>query len=536
MHIDTFHRRTAALLTVVLFSLASRVLAADALLAGSRLTLTTDRVRITSTDPAIGLGGGAGSADDPTLHGGSLRVLSIAGDVFDSTYELPASGWRAVRRRGLVIGWTYRSTGSIRSVRVRAGNTIRVRGRGGLGHTLGTNPDPVRVILTLGAQQQCLRFGGTPSFTTNRSYHATDSTAPDVCPLPLDRDDRWLCRPGITPNHCLDHDLTATVVHPDLSTTVEPHAGAEDQPFDCFYVYPTVDLSAAVGNHENVTDPAYVALTLDPLLSQAARFNGTCRLFAPHYRQTTFATLQSPNAAFYQDLAYRDVLDAWRLYLKQYNGGRNVVIMGHSQGVFMLTRLLQEEIDPSPALRSKLIVALLVGGNVGVPQGEIVGGSFQHLPLCTSVDETGCVIAYHSFAADMPPVGTANAFFVDPALDVACTNPAALGGGSADGAFAGSYFGLHPSQPLFDVVADGGATTPFLLYENFYSGRCVKDATNHSYLAIDATPAPGDLRTDPVLYASPALSPALLGLHVLDYSWPMRELLDLVAAKAAAMP
>jgi hypothetical protein len=64
----------------------------------------------------------------------------------------------------------------------------------------------------------------------------------------------------------------------------------------------------------------------------------------------------------------------------------------------------------------------------------------------------------------------------------------------------------------------------------------VKDATNHSYLAIAASPAMGDARQDPVLYGSPALSPALLGLHILDYSWPMGELLALVREKAAAMP
>jgi alpha-beta hydrolase superfamily lysophospholipase len=64
------------------------------------------------------------------------------------------------------------------------------------------------------------------------------------------------------------------------------------------------------------------------------------------------------------------VLDAWRIYLKYQNAGHNVVIMGHSQGTFMTSRLMQSDFDSSPALRSRLIGALLIGGNVGVPQAR----------------------------------------------------------------------------------------------------------------------------------------------------------------------
>src|SRR5262249_56494314 len=90
-----------------------------------------------------------------------------------------------------------------------------------------------------------------------------------------------------------------------------------------------------IGTHPDVTAPGYVALPLDPLLSQAARLNGTCRLFAPHYRQITFGTFASPDSAHFLDLAYRDVLDAWRLYLKNDNGGRNAVILGASQSTLL---------------------------------------------------------------------------------------------------------------------------------------------------------------------------------------------------------
>jgi hypothetical protein len=297
-----------------------------------------------------------------------------------------------------------------------------------------------------------------------------------------------------------------------------------------------VDLTGPVGNHLDVTDPAYVALTLDPLLSQAARFNGLCRIFAPHYRQITFGTFGTPNQAQYLDIAYRDVIDAWRLYLKYQNAGHNVVVMGHSQGTFMTTRLLKEEFDPSAALRSQLIVSLLIGGSVTVPQGGTIGGTFQNIPLCESDAQTGCVIAYRSYAAGFPPTNNSNNMG-GPTMDVACTNPAALGQGSAAGAFIGTYFPTHSNDPLFQVAPPPpGITTAFVKFPNFYSGKCVKDSTNHSYLQVSVTPGPGDLRTNPIPFNAGILSPALLGTHILDYNWTTENMLDLVATKAAAMP
>ena len=41
-------------------------------------------------------------------------------------------------------------------------------------------------------------------------------------------------------------------------------------------------------------------------------------------------------------LAYNDVLDAWNYYLKNDNGGRGVVLVGHSQGSGVLTQLITQ--------------------------------------------------------------------------------------------------------------------------------------------------------------------------------------------------
>lgn len=524
--------RTFAAALLAVAAAAGQAWGADAVLSGDKLVLTASRLMLLSRDTTVGIGAGEGSADDPVVNGGSLRVVSIEGDVFDTVYPLPAADWRYVRTGGTTTGYAYRGTGLVRSVRLLSGNRLKIRGRGALGHTLGTDPAPVRVVLTLGAQQYCLSFGGTISATPNRRFRAEDAPAPDACPMPYPDDKAWACRPGMANNQCFVHDLDATDIAPDLTETLQPHVGNETQPYDCFYVYPTVDLSAAPANHTNYLGMTYQLFVLDPLLSQAAPFTDRCRVFAPHYRQVTLGTFGSPNAAQLHDFAYRDVIDAWRLYLKYHNGGRNVVIMGHSQGTMMLTRLVSEEVDPDPVLRSRLITALLIGFDVAVPPGQVIGGTFQNLPLCTTAAETGCVIAYRTYEENHAPVGGSNDV-TGPGLDNACTNPAALGGGEA---YVDAFFPTTVNNALFMVGSNPGITTRFARLQDFYAGECVLDDTGHSYLEIRLRPQPGDQRTNPINFDHLTLNPAGLGTHILDYAFPLGELKSLVATKAAAMP
>lgn len=127
------------------------------------------------------LSAGNASGDDPVQHGGTLRVVStVAG--FDTTYSLPASGWKYVGKPGAGKGYRFTGGQTIKSVIVKPGKLARAIGAGGgLGHTLETNPDPVAVVLALGAQSYCGRFGGTPQFTDGAKYVATNAPAPNRC-------------------------------------------------------------------------------------------------------------------------------------------------------------------------------------------------------------------------------------------------------------------------------------------------------------------------------------------------------------------
>ncbi len=52
----------------------------------------------------------------------------------------------------------------------------------------------------------------------------------------------WLCRPDLATDQCFVNDLTATAVQPDNTLLVEPIPAVVRPDYDCFYVYPTVDL------------------------------------------------------------------------------------------------------------------------------------------------------------------------------------------------------------------------------------------------------------------------------------------------------
>ena len=163
------------------------------------------------------------------------------------------------------------------------------------------------------------------------------------------------------------------------------HAEGDQAPkIDCFYVYPTV----------SDQETPFATLSIDPelrsiALYQAARYSQRCRVFAPVYRQATVAGLGGARGTSAEaERAYTDVRSAWRTYLRKYNKGRGVVIMGHSQGTFVLRRMVREEVDPKPKVRRKLVSAILLGGNVTVRKGKDVGGDFKHIRACRSKRQT----------------------------------------------------------------------------------------------------------------------------------------------------
>ncbi len=53
-----------------------------------------------------------------------------------------------------------------------------------------------------------------------------------------------------------------------------------------------------------------------------------------------------------------------------------MVFSGHSQGAFLLERLIADQLRKDPAFRNYLVLAILAGENVLVPPGRLEGGTF----------------------------------------------------------------------------------------------------------------------------------------------------------------
>jgi hypothetical protein len=239
---------------------------------------------------------------------------------------------------------------------------------------------------------------------------------------------KWLCKPGLKNDPCVA-DLTTTVLHTDGTRTTEHRKNAKKAAVDCFYVYPTVSDQKTINANRKI-DPELTAIAD----YQAARFSQVCNVWAPVYRQLTLKAIGGKVPASARVKAYRSARAAWRDYITNHNHGRGFILIGHSQGSFVLRQLIAQEIDNKPALRHRMVSALLLGGNVLVPKGKRVGGDFQHVGACREPREVSCVVAYSMFG-DTPPD---NALFGRVAkgtknrskLKVMCTNPTALRGGT----------------------------------------------------------------------------------------------------------
>lgn len=347
----------------------------------------------------------------------------------------------------------------------------------------------------------------------------------------------WLCRPDR--DDVCDRGLDTTVVFGNGRTRVERWRPGRAPRIDCFYVYPTISTDLA-GNSDLVpgTDQELYVVQ-----QQAARLGSVCRVFAPVYRQVTLTALLGAIAGGggpigSRTLAYADVLDAWRHYVANDNHGRGVLLIGHSQGAGLLAQLVRDEIDRQPALRSRLVSAMLLGSAVQVPVGRDVGADLVEIPLCRSRRQVGCVISYASFRATVPP--PPNSRFGgarQPGWQAACTNPAALSGGRGTlhpylPTLGRSLPGATPPAPPAWVDASRGVeiATPFVTTPRLVEAECAERA-GFSYLAITVNSNPADPRIDDVRGAD--ITPDW-GLHLVDVSLAMGDLLRIAKAQTGA--
>lgn len=354
-------------------------------------------------------------------------------------------------------------------------------------------------------------------------------------------DDTWLCLPGRT-DPCTGPLQTVELRGSGYAATNTSRPAANPRA-DCFYVYPTVSAEPTMNSDMEPGPPEQGAAR-----SQAARFNDVCRVYAPMYRQITgmglATSLTGGNIGPQIEIAYADVRAAFRQFRQRRAPGRPFLLIGHSQGSIHLLRLLQEEIEGKPEARD-MVAAYLIGSNVLVPEGQVVGGSLRTTPLCTRAGETGCVVSYMSFRETVPPA--AGGLFgrgdtpglgtpVVPGMTAACVNPATLARGPVlmDSIWS-SAFTTAGGSPAVEWSSQGPPSAPFVRTYGLVTAWCVNEGPS-GYLAVRTNADPSDPRTDRIpgdiaLMGQPAPS---WGLHPVDMAIGMGDLIRLARTQIAA--
>lgn len=309
--------------------------------------------------------------------------------------------------------------------------------------------------------------------------------SPRSPPTFYERPDAWIARPGL----------------PSQRVRWQPTGAAPSRPGPAaiFYVHPTTYLLPDRWNA--ATDPEDEgALYRRDLFarSQASVFSSSGEIWAPKYRQAAFGAFiefASPDATKAFALAYTDVSNAFDAFLSSIPEDQPIILAGHSQGALHLTSLLARR-TANTNLKDRLVAAYLLGWPISTTADLPALG----LLPCSTPDQTGCIVAFQSFAEPADPGLILDSFdatrgFTGEAraeTPLLCTNP--LTGGARPDASAEENLGtLVPEDDL-----GSGELTPGLV-----GASC----TGRGYLSVGET-VPPEFNT----YSLPGNN-----LHVYDY-------------------
>ena len=194
--------------------------------------------------------------------------------------------------------------------------------------------------------------------------------------------------------------LTCWAAHPDKwdpsdSVPLPLRTIQSDKEADVFFLHPTTFTDEKKADQPNAKiDDSFINSKTDysTILYQASVFNGSCRIFAPRYRQAhlqMYYIKDTSKALAAFELAYQDIKTAFKYYLKTQNNGRPIIIASHSQGTTHAKRLLKEFFEDS-ILRKQLVAAYILG----IP---VEKNYFTELQVCKDSTATGCFISWRTY-------------------------------------------------------------------------------------------------------------------------------------------
>ena len=303
------------------------------------------------------------------------------------------------------------------------------------------------------------------------------------------REDSWICLPGR--EDLCSEELEVEEVLADGSLQPVQVSLAEEPLFDCFYVYPTMDLRGSARVHEDLSE---LEDERKAVQTQAAWLGQSCRVVAPAYRQATLGnywkSADKREPCF--EVAYRDAEAALDHYLAEVNEGRPYVLVGHSQGGQVITRLVREH----AGIDERLFASY--------PIGWASDAALQ----CEEATQTDCQVSYKSYL-DSDDIPRSSSYAEGE--EVACVNPASPDDAQSSEVSTASLFRA-------DTLGVSGASADLVLYRRAVSLRC-EGSGSKAGLEVSWTGEQRQPYTD-----DQASITGSNGAHILDVGWAIEDL------------
>jgi len=271
----------------------------------------------------------------------------------------------------------------------------------------------------------------------------------------------WYARPGVG-----DKDLARW--HPDgfvPASDAREHAAV-------FFIHPTSYLTrdrwnAPLGDVESRQRAELFVKAM------ASPFNASTEVWAPRYRQAAIGAFLTadPQATQALDLAYGDIRLAFDHFLANVGADQPIVLAGHSQGAFLLTRLLHDKVAGRP-LAQRIVAAYVIGWPLS-PERDLPA---LGLPACAEPVQTGCVASWLSFADPADPSMVLNGYAHRLGLTA---ERAATGGFLCTNPLTGTIGGTAEAQANLGTLVPDEALTTGKLVVGQVPARCGPDGFLH---------------------------------------------------------
>ncbi len=170
----------------------------------------------------------------------------------------------------------------------------------------------------------------------------------------------------------------------------------DGKPVDVFLIAPTVDTQDEY--NMSISDEGQRARFYGALEMERHLYGDSARLFAPYYRQCSMKMfdIEPSERVQYEEIAYSDISDAFRYYLKNEASDRPMILAGFSQGAQMCYMLLEEYFG-NKALYDRLVAVYALGW----PCTEDMVSKYPQIRPAQSSTDTGVVITFDCEAPEI---------------------------------------------------------------------------------------------------------------------------------------